>query len=509
MTQFDVIVIGSGIGGMTAALTAARLEKSVLLLEAGKQYGGFLNPFQRGQFHFDPGLHYIGDCGPEGRFTRLLANLGLEDIQFNELNPAGFDHYSFPEYQITFGKGLARFEQQLMQDFPREKDKIAAFFRLMVEVERVLPALMKIRDVPTFLKAVRHIPFYLRWGKATLKEMLDSFFVDPNLKAAISGPCGDIGLPPCKVHGLIHLNILLHYAGGGFFPKGGTKHMRDVYVRELMAHGVTMERFNAVDKIVTENKTVCGVRTEKGTEYQGRSVISNIQVDDTYAMLDERLVPKKLRRKTENLEYSLGSLCLFLGVKDTCDTSFIKDKNVWHYSSNDIDAIYADIFEGALPDGSSFFLSVPSHKDPTGSSAPDGHYAVEIVTLVSPKPFKEWASTKVMKRGEEYTRLKNQVADKIISAAERYIPGLAACVVSREISTPLSNYSFVRTPEGNIYGPAQTVSQSGRSRFPLGGPASGLFLCGASVISAGIVPCAASGFWAGKGAARYLDGCYA
>ncbi|MDJ0840110.1 MAG: NAD(P)/FAD-dependent oxidoreductase [Acidobacteriota bacterium] len=503
---FDVIVIGSGIGGLTAALTAARYDKTVLLLEAGKQFGGYLNPFQRGKFHFDPGLHYIGECGPDGRFRALLDKLGLQDMTFHELNPEGFDNYRFPEYEVTMGKGLNRFAETLMTDFPKERDGLARFFDLVHKTDEALRALMRAKGFVSFLKMAPHLPFFIRWGKATLGEILDHYFKDPNLKAALSGPCGDIGLPPSKLHGLIHLSVLLHYSGGGYFPHGGTKRMRDIYVQHLEAHGVEMKRFTTVDKILTEGNRVIGVTTEKGEEFRGRTVISNVQADVTYGMLDSRHIPRKLQRKTDKLEYSLGSVCMFLGVRETCDTGFIGDKNIWHYSSNDIDALYDDIYDGALPDGSSFFLSCPSHKDPAGHSAPEGHYSVELVTLAHPKPFEQWEGTRTMKRGEEYEAVKETMAANLMAAAEQYIPGLAEATVTKEISTPVTNFSFVRTPQGNIYGPAQTPDQSGPWRFDMKGPVEGLFLCGASVISAGIVPCAASGLRAGRASVRHLNG---
>ena len=90
--QTDVIVIGSGIGGLTAALTCARAGRSVRVLEAGKQFGGFTNPFARKHYPFDPGIHYIGQLGPGGRLREIYEGLGVaNDLTFLELDPDGYD----------------------------------------------------------------------------------------------------------------------------------------------------------------------------------------------------------------------------------------------------------------------------------------------------------------------------------------------------------------------------------------------------------------------------------
>jgi phytoene dehydrogenase-like protein len=193
--RYDAVVIGSGIGGLTAALTLARRGRRVVVLEAARQFGGYLNPFARKRYVFDTGLHYVGEAHPGGALHEIFGALGL-DIAFNELSPDGFDHYVFPDYQVRMCKGAERFRDRLADDFPRERDGLDRFFALLAEIRVALRTLQRIEGLPSALAALPRLAPALRWRKATAGQLLDDCVVDRRLKAALSGLCGDMGLPP-------------------------------------------------------------------------------------------------------------------------------------------------------------------------------------------------------------------------------------------------------------------------------------------------------------------------
>ena len=119
MANYQAIVIGSGAGGLSAAVFLAKQGFSVLLLEAMPSVGGYLNPFRRGRYTFDTGLHYLGQLGRGEAFLDLLNTLGIADrVDFVELDPEGFDHYVFPDYEFILCKGKERYKEKLITDFP-------------------------------------------------------------------------------------------------------------------------------------------------------------------------------------------------------------------------------------------------------------------------------------------------------------------------------------------------------------------------------------------------------
>ncbi len=496
--RHEVIVIGSGIGGLVAALTCARAGRSVLLLEAGKQFGGYTNPFSRRHFHFDPGIHYVGQAGPGGSFRHLLDRLGLPHVGFKELDPDGFDHYVFPDYDVKNCVGLDRFRDRLAADFPSERKGLDRFFQLLRDTDYALSKARRVKGLKDAAQLLGRSTGVLRWSRATLKACLDHHFDDVRLKAALAGPCGDLGLPPARMSALMHLGLLTHYATGAYFPAGGSGGIRDAFVEALEAEGTTLRRNARVEAILTEGGRATGVRLADGSTHAADAVISNVQATTTFDMVEGAELGRRFTKKVEKVEQSLGSFVVFLGVDGDLETSHIGSTNVWNYSSTDIDQVFADAASGDFRKNGAFFLTVPTRKDPDGELAPPGMQTVEIVALTPGQPWEKWFAGNTMRRGEEYAALKDEIGDFYVEQAEKHLPGLREHVVLREVATPATNHSYTLAPEGNIYGPAHTPAQTIPFRFKTKAPVEGLYLCGASVIGAGIVPCASSGRAAGK-----------
>jgi all-trans-retinol 13,14-reductase len=495
---YDVIVIGSGIGGLVAALTCARARRSVLVLEAGKQFGGYTNPFARKHFHFDPGIHYIGEAGAGGSFRHLLDRLGLEHVAFKELNPDAFDHYVFPDYRVANCVGLERFRDRLAADFPVERSNLDRFFALIADMKFAMKAANRPKGAADWLSLLVRTPKVLRWARATASQMLDHHFADPLLKAALAGPVGDLGLPPSRLSAVMLLGLLGHYADGAYFPAGGSGPMRDAFVEALRQEGAELKRNARVARILHEGGRVVGVRTDDGASYRARTVISNAQANTTFELVGLESLGKRFQTKLARTEYSVASIILFLGVDGDLDTSKLGSSNIWHYGRNNIDETYAP---GPLDDfrkSSSYFLTVPTNKDPAGKLAPEGKQTVELVTLCNGAPFAKWFGDKTMRRGDEYEALKEEIADHFLGLAEAHLPGLRRHILLKEVATPATNYSFTLSSGGNIYGPALTPDQLMPFRFGPRTPIEGLFLCGSSVMGDGIVSCASSGRLAGK-----------
>ncbi len=509
MADFQVIVIGSGAGGLSSALFLAKQGYSTLLLEAMPSFGGYLNPFRRGPYSFDTGLHYLGQLGKEEGFAELLETLGIADkIDFVELNPEGFDRYVFPDYEISLCKGKEQYKEKLIREFPGEQGGIEKYFRLLDRVTKALGN--STTGTRGFLGTlgflIRH-PVMLKYGRATYQKLLDDVTKDKLLQTVLSAHSGTYGLPPSRASALVPLMVLDHYLQGAYYPKGGSGAFRDAFVDALTSHGVHTKRLARVVDIDKRADDFI-IITEAGERYTAKSVVSNADPALTLGQLvNSKMVPPKMHQKAMHLRPSVGAFYAFIGTDLDLPSCGITDANIYHYHDIDFDRMY-ETGETSSPKEalSGFFLTSPSVKDPEGGHAPQGKHTLEIVTMMGHERFGKWADTPSMKRGQDYEDFKNQIGERLVKAAEIYIPDLSNHLDHVEYATPLSNAYWVNAVRGGCYGPEETPDQMGPGRFSdFTTGVAGLFLVGAGTLGGGIMTCVASGVLAGNKAAAYLQ----
>ncbi len=509
MADYDAIVIGSGAGGLSASLKLARSNFKTLLLEAMPNFGGYLNPFRRNGYTFDTGLHYLGELAEGEPFRSLLEDLGIADLlEFNELNPDAIDRYIFPDHEFRLCKGKEGFMAQLIREFPNEERGILKFFKILDKVRKAMEASASMKGgILEMLRFLSKHPLMLKYSRAPYQKLLDEVTSDRRLQAALAAISIDYGLPPARASAIIALAVLAHFFKGGYYPRGGSGAIRDAFVAELQKHGAELKnRSRAISIDRRGNDFV--VATESNEEYTARAVISDADPVITLgSLVNPELVSSRIKKKIRRLRPSAGAFYVFIGTDLDLPSLGVTDANIIHYNSYDINKIYEDLLvPGPAKDFGVFFITSPSVKDPGGGHAPEGRHNIEIITACGYGPFEKWAEFPSMKRGEEYTKLKEGIGQRLVAAAERYIPGLSQHLDCVEYATPLSNQYWVNAVRGGMYGPEQTPDQIGPGRFVDGTTGiDGLFLAGAGAIGCGIASCIASGVRAAARAADYLE----
>ena len=486
---YDVIVVGSGAGGLAAAAAASKAGAKTLLLEAMPFVGGYINPYKIKGFSFDTGLHYLGELGEGGGFKKRLEKLGVwGKVEFIEINPECIGKYYFKDKVFCLPKGMQNFKKRVFELFPTEKEAIESLIKLLTDIKKAAAIGSKGQNHPEFAK---FMPLFIKLMKKTYGQLIGELTDNKELKYIFSIMSGEAGLPPDRASGFTAM-ILLHYLDGGYYPKGGSGALRDAFVDAIKENNGEIRTLHRVTKIGKKDG-LFKVAADRG-DFFANKVISNVDPQLTFTqLLDDDINLESLKKMAQNTEPSAGSFYAFLVTDLELEKLGLGDFNLIHSETLDLNEAFAqwDEFKN-------FFLTVPTLKDKSGIHAQRGLHTIEVISMAPYEPFKKWASMPSKQRGNDYLKLKLSLGDRLLRKVERYIPNLRKHLIFKDFATPLSNLYWVNAPFGGDYGPSQTPSQMGPGRFPIKTRIKGFYLCGAGTLAGGIYPSIASGAIAGS-----------
>jgi phytoene desaturase len=503
MRDYDAVIIGSGSGGLTAALALARAGRQVAVFEQHTIPGGYSQSFVLDGYQFSPGVHYIGRLGPGGRLRQIYEGLGVaNDLVFLELDPDGYDRVFVGEDRFDIPKGREHFRERLRQRFPAESHGIDQYFDIVTRLSEELVW----AERPGRLRDAALLPFrmrtVLRYGLQPLDRFLARLVSDPFLRAILSIQAGDHGMAPSRAPTALHAGLQDYYFDGGCYPRGGAHAIPEALATQIRRHRGEVFLGAEVDRILVESDRAIGVQLVDGREVRADIVISNADPGVTWGRLvDPRHQGARLRRRMARTRYSVSTLSLFLAVDMDLRAAGLDSGNIWYSRTPDVDAAYraaelADLSKlDAIP---GLFFNVTTLKDP--SLRDDGLHTVECLALGTPRAFHAWRDLRPGERGEGYRALKERIADRMLREVECIVPGLRERVVFRSLGTPLTNMHFLHATEGSIYGTEKTVGNLGPFSFPVRTHLDGLFQCGASTIAPGIHGVTTSGLAAAASA---------
>lgn len=503
--RFDAIVVGAGTGGLTAGALLARAGRKVLVLDRHSVAGGNGTVFRRRGYEFDVGLHYLGGCTEDGLLPRLLRAAGAEPVEFEEMDPDGFDTLVFPDFTFRVPKGIDAYRDRLVEYFPAERRGIDRYATLLRQLQAVMHGLGNpLAAVGTLARSW----LLLRWARGTFGAFLDTVTRDSHLRAVLAGQHGNYAQPPSRAALLVGAGIALHYLEGAFYPRGGGQVISDRLAAAIERHGGRVLLLARATRIVVDGGRVRGVEIE--SPHLGRRVlhapvvVSNADLKRTMTALvgPDVLRPETVRR-VESYEMSPALGAVYLGIDRDLRAGGYPRTNYWVASGYDPEPGYAAVARGEFTRDPFVFVSIASLKDPDNPRiAPPGVTNLQVMSLAPAQPAAwgvtgEDAASGAYRRRDAYRARKDAYTRALIEAAERAVPGLASHVVYEETATPLSHTRYTASTGGTSYGIALTPEQFLGRRPGARTEIAGLYLAGASCRTGhGITGVAMSGLMA-------------
>jgi all-trans-retinol 13,14-reductase len=489
---YDMLVIGSGIGGLTAAACLSRMGKKVCVLEQHYTAGGFTHSYDRNGYEWDVGVHYIGDMGsPRTMGRRLFDHITDGELEWAPMDDH-FDRIFLGQEHYDLVAGREAYRDALVANFPQEQEAIDQYFSYMRAVKsgirwhtmkKVLPAL------PSMLVSglqARKTPEYFN---ATTREVLESLTSNQKLIAVLTGQWGDNGLPPAKSSFIIHSLIAQHYIHGGYYPIGGASRMAETIIPVIQQSGGEVFTYASVEEILVGKKGVTGVRMADGTEISAPIVISNAGVFNTFQDLLTEDVPQRADylERLGQVQPSMASICLYIGLQHTAEELDLPRTNLWIYPSENYEAEIAAFEADPEAEFPLVYVSFPSAKDPSFAARYPGRSTIEIVAPGPHAWFEAWADKPWGKRGEDYEALKEKLSQRLLQKLYEKMPQLEGKVDYYELSTSLSTDYFCRYKHGEIYGLDHTPQRFEQDWLKPKTEIPGLYLTGQDVVSCGVV----------------------
>lgn len=462
MKTYDVVIIGSGLGGLLCGYILSKEGYDICILEKNRQLGGNLQIFVRDKCIFDTGIHYIGGLA-EGqnlyqyfRYFELMDKLKLHRLDMDRFDVISFDN---DPVEYSYAQGYPNFVENLTEKFPKEREAIQTYADKLQEIVQCFP-LYNLRPEIGILPDLEYL-------RISTKDYLASLTNNYKLQNVLAGSnmlyAGEADKTPMYMHALINNT----YIESAWKCVDGGSQIAKYLARSIRNHGGKIINYKEVINFVFEGDDLVAVDMKDGDRIYGKNFISNIHPHNTLDMLEKGRIRKAYYTRVNSLENTNGMFTLHLVMRPN---SFpYLNYNHYHHKTEDVWKM-AQYDKENWPLGYAMFAPISSKTT---------HYA-EALNVMAYMPFdevKSWGHTfntvsQENDRGDDYEAFKIERAERMLDALEHKFPGIRSKIKNYYTSTPLSYRDYIGTKDGGVYGIIKDYKKhlnsfiSARTRIP-------------------------------------------
>jgi all-trans-retinol 13,14-reductase len=434
--KFDVVIIGSGLGGLQCGYILSREGYNVCILEKNSQLGGCLQTFTRRGTTFDTGMHYIGSMEEGQMLHEYFRYFGLtEKLKLRKLDEEAYDVIRYMDREYNFAMGFERFTDTMLNYFPGEREALEKYTGKLREIGESV-SMLSSGESGTNQTA------YFDYFSTGIDNYLDSITGNRIMKNVLLGLspiyAGRKDKSPLYIPMVIHLSFI----NSAFrFVDGGSQ-VSDLLAGSIEAAGGTIMRNAEVTQLNFSSGSIESV-TVNNTEFiEAKHFISNIHPARLLEMAPEAPFRPAYRNRVTGIEDTCGVFTLYLSMKPGAFP--YRNRNYYVFKTE-------DVWGATDYTSSNWPLGYMLHFSPSSKSE-EFATAIIVNTYLRWKDVEPWKDTMTGKRGKEYLEFKKEKAEKLLAMLESDFPGISNATAAYYTSTPLTYRDFIGSPTGSIYG---------------------------------------------------------
>ena len=490
--EWDYIVIGSGMGGMTTAALLSHFGKRVLVLEQHYVPGGFTHTFRRKGYEWDVGVHAVGEVTLHTLPGRILHSLTEGRLQWNSLGRYYEEMYYPDDFRIQFPNHPQKFKEILLQKFPEEHDAIDSYFSLIRDVSASMRPYYLSRILPNWASSVGNVILAQRAQKfltMRTQDVISSLTNNYKLQQIFVSQWGYYGSLPEDSSFAMQALVVRHFSHGGYYPIGGSGEIAKTLLQKVSQGGGWTRICADVKEIIIEKNKAIGVQMLDGEKIFAPKIVSATGVLSTIS----KLLPSEFHEQEwiqsiqTNTRPSPAHICLYIGFKGDIRQAGCSAANKWFWKTWEMKEREWNFDLENIQDCPLLYCSFPSLKDPKHEPGEEQRHTGEVVTFVPFDFFERWKDSTWRKRSGEYEQIKKCLQEKILEQFLENMPQLRSMIDYVELSTPLSTSYFNRSIKGAIYGIEPTPERFQNPWLRPKSPISNLYFSGSDIASVGVI----------------------